>query len=147
MKIELRKMKSAPSMSQETNAFTAEVWVDGVRRGTARNDGHGGPNHVEPASLALEIEAHARTLPPVKVPWGRGELEMCGDLLLGRMVQRALEGKRLERMLKTKTVLLKGGKCYTVKGHAVPVRPGEEHLNGLPFEDALTKYLAAVGAA
>lgn len=148
MKIELRNVKHSPSLSQETNAYTADVWVDGVKRGTVRNAGHGGPDEIQPHALWRELADYAKTLPPVKVPWGKGEMENSIDIVLGDLLTRHLEGKRLQRMMKTKVVLVKGGKCFTVKTAeaAFKAGPGEEVLNRLPFEDALTKFLEAATA-
>ncbi len=150
MKIELRNVKHSPSLSQETAAYTADVWVNGVKRGTARNQGTGGADEIHPYSLEQELDAYAKTLPLEKSPWqDNGKdvfLPVTAELLLGAALDRALEGKRLQRMLKTKTVLVRGGKCYTVKtapGAQLSLKPGDEVLNGLPFEEALTKYLKA----
>lgn len=42
MKIELKSVKFFEALSEETNAFTANVWVNGKKAGYAKNDGHGG---------------------------------------------------------------------------------------------------------
>lgn len=47
MKIELKRLKVYPRMSDETLAFVADVWVDGKKVGTAKNDGHGGQTMVD----------------------------------------------------------------------------------------------------
>ncbi|MDF7815282.1 hypothetical protein [Hymenobacter sp. YC55] len=46
MKLELKKVSFSPSLSDETNAFTADVYIDGVKRATAENHGTGGPTNV-----------------------------------------------------------------------------------------------------
>lgn len=46
MKLELKKVSFSEALSQETNAFTADVYIDGVKRATAENDGHGGNTNV-----------------------------------------------------------------------------------------------------
>ena len=45
---ELRKIKSFEAMSEETEAFTAELWVDGKHLADVKNDGHGGCNDIRP---------------------------------------------------------------------------------------------------
>jgi len=39
MKVELKNVKFSEHMSEETNAFTADVYVDGKKCGYAKNDG------------------------------------------------------------------------------------------------------------
>ena len=46
MKIDLKNLKFAEFASQETNCFSATVYIDGVKATTISNDGHGGPNRV-----------------------------------------------------------------------------------------------------
>ncbi len=47
MIIELKKLKIANHLSEETIAFSAEVWVDGVLAAYAKNQGCGGCNHYD----------------------------------------------------------------------------------------------------
>ncbi len=42
MKIELKNVKFSEAMSEETNAFTADIYADGKKIGYAKNQGHGG---------------------------------------------------------------------------------------------------------
>lgn len=44
MKLELKKIKYSPSLSKETNAFTAELWVDDMPTADCLNSGQGGGN-------------------------------------------------------------------------------------------------------
>ena len=45
---ELRKVKCFPELSEETEAFTAQLWIDGKHVANLKNDGHGGCNDVRP---------------------------------------------------------------------------------------------------
>lgn len=47
-KIELRKAKESKSLSEETPAYTAEVWVDGTHFCDVSNHGQGGPDMQHP---------------------------------------------------------------------------------------------------
>lgn len=67
MKIELRNVRHAAFASQETECFTASVWIDGRREGTVENSGAGGPMMFHPFALEERLEAHAATLPGVEV--------------------------------------------------------------------------------
>jgi hypothetical protein len=46
MNITLKNFKYSPSLSEETIAFTADVYADGVRIAYAKNQGHGGCTFV-----------------------------------------------------------------------------------------------------
>jgi len=45
---ELRKIKSFEPLSEETEAFTAQLWVDGKHVADLKNDGQGGCNNFSP---------------------------------------------------------------------------------------------------
>lgn len=73
MRIELRRVEHSPALSRETNAFSADVWIDGRKEGCAYNQGQGGCTEVEPDALRLRLDVHgraqpARTLKPMGNP-------------------------------------------------------------------------------
>lgn len=53
MLLTLKNISFSEALSEETNAFTADVYLDGVKRATASNHGQGGPTDV-----------HAHAKPP-----------------------------------------------------------------------------------
>lgn len=66
--IQLKNLKIIDSMSEETVCFTATVYKDGKRIGTAKNEGHGGPTTVfldsggigdEDLEDAVDVEVYA----------------------------------------------------------------------------------------
>lgn len=70
MKITLKRLKVYPRLSEETTAFNADVYADGVLIAYAQNDGHGGETRIDAAKPELrakvaEAEAWAKTLPPI----------------------------------------------------------------------------------
>ncbi len=139
MKIELRRFTHSERLSHETAAFAADVYVDGVKRGTAENEGQGGPNIIHPRELAVEIDAYAKTLPPCEA-YGT-TLSYDADFLMSTIVSNVLIEKDLKKLLKKKTVFITGGMLYEMKA---PHRPGAYEnatiLNDLPFADALKLY-------
>jgi len=143
MKIELKKIKVCASLSHETNAYTAEIWIDDVKRGTVENSGQGGPDEVYPWELAKEINEYAATLPKINA-YGV-ELTQDVDLIFGDIVEKHLFSKKLQRMLKSKTVLVKGNELYTCKNPPT-IKQQEDYvvLNKLSFEDAMTYFLKCV---
>lgn len=46
MMFQLKSVKYSRSLSEETSAFTANIWVDGKKAGYAKNGGFGGPTDV-----------------------------------------------------------------------------------------------------
>lgn len=61
MKIVLKNVKYNATLSEETNNFSATIYVDGVKAGVAMNRGHGAPNiyHWDNLDLGKKLEAFA----------------------------------------------------------------------------------------
>jgi len=71
MKIELKNIHFSQQLSQETNAFSANLYINNIKAGAASNHGYGGatdylPFDDEGRKLIQEAEAHCKTLPPDK---------------------------------------------------------------------------------
>ncbi len=69
MKIELKSIQHFEKMSEETEAFTANVYIDGYKAAFARNDGHGGSTNFQGYDtkgwqLLAQAEQYCQTLPP-----------------------------------------------------------------------------------
>lgn len=96
MVVELRKIKHSASLSEETNAFTADLYFDGVKVGTARNHGTGGPNDIDFNDRASQerFSAFIAEQPPVPCEWGdKTPLKMSEDLFIGELVAADLKIK------------------------------------------------------
>ncbi len=69
MKITLKRVKFYPRMSEETNAYTADVLIDGTLVGYIKNEGRGGMSFLQPIpehrDLVRQAEERARALPPI----------------------------------------------------------------------------------
>jgi len=70
MKIELKSIKHSESLSEETNAFTADLWVDGKKVGFCKNQGHGGGTYITHYDNMRdelgEVERYCSSLPDVE---------------------------------------------------------------------------------
>ena len=107
MKIELKSIKFSEAMSEETNAFTANLYINGKNVGYCKNQGHGGCTDYNANSPALrgviaEAEAYCKALPKVKykgMEWDES-LEGVIDQLLEDWL-KAKETKKMERRMKT----------------------------------------------
>jgi len=141
MKIELRRISYNARLSQETSAYTADVWINGVKRGSVQNSGTGGPDIIHPFSLQKEINDYAQTLPPIE--FHGTELTMNAEMIFSDLLNRHLVGKNLQRKMKTKTLFtVADGKVWEVKG-STPPKDAVKVLNYLPLEDAVTLFLDA----
>lgn len=92
--LELRHIEVSEFLSEETTAFAAEVFIDGLRAGSVRNDGHSGGNfpHINAESMAAykEFEEAVKKKPYHTVSHGR-TLSWDYDMsfLIGMMVESA----------------------------------------------------------
>jgi hypothetical protein len=103
--VELKKVKIARFMSEDSTAFTAELWVDGNLIGHVKNSGQGGNNLLDPADWTPEGHAKVRefeewceTQPP-SVFEGHS-LSMNSDLFLGLLIEDYEENAMLKRRCK-----------------------------------------------
>jgi hypothetical protein len=69
MELQLKNVYFSERLSEETNAFTADVWFKGKKVGYAKNDGHGGCTYIHSYDGMREefkkAEAYAKTLPDI----------------------------------------------------------------------------------
>lgn len=93
MKIELKNIHFSEQLSEETNAFSANLYIEGVKAGRVSNRGRGGPTVCKPGhergdQLIIAAEAHCRSLPSEKSSSGSNQYELRMDL--GRYVDKLL---------------------------------------------------------
>jgi len=70
MKIELKKIEFNERMSEETNCFIADLYIDGVKAGECKNEGHGGSTDYygiekRQTELIRQAEAYCKSLPDI----------------------------------------------------------------------------------
>ncbi len=103
MKFELKKVKYAAFLSEETNAFTADVYIDGAKAGVAQNQGHGGPTDVHFITRELAEKAYAwvKTQPPHKYEATKHmeafEVPESVDGIVDRLLEEHLRGKEEQK--------------------------------------------------
>jgi len=69
MQIELRNIKVAEHMSEETIAFTANLYINNKKTAFVKNEGHGGNTDYQPYTqedvpVLRQAEKHCKDLPP-----------------------------------------------------------------------------------
>jgi hypothetical protein len=110
MKIELKNVKIAAFMSEETTAFTATVYVDGKKAFEAYNHGQGGPTGYHPfpggEDLLRKAEAYAETLPPVDTDfkWFGEPIPYNLEWLIEDLLTAHEEEKRIRRLCRKSMV-------------------------------------------
>lgn len=113
MKIELRRINHNARLSEETNAFAAEVWIDGERAFEARNQGQGGCDHYRQLGRWTEVEVSdwLKANRPAR-PFQGLTLEHDLEAEVGDLLARELEGRRLKRLLRTSLVTIERGQIF-----------------------------------
>tara|TARA_R110000868_G_scaffold409899_1_gene696436 strand:- start:34291 stop:34761 length:471 start_codon:yes stop_codon:yes gene_type:complete len=147
MKIELKNIKTLKAMSEETQCFTATVYIDGSKAGTVRNSGHGGCNEYHPTSLGQRLDDYAKTL-PADVVFGM-TIQPDADSVIGKVYQREAVKRELTSLMARKIVFIRDGEMRSIKCDstvqrdtwlASPQLPGLVKggaiLNLMPLDDA-----------
>lgn len=160
--ITLKKLHISRQLSEETIAYTAEVYWSGRLVGYIRNDGHGGSSCLSLASPGSrsDLDAAQTYAKAQEHDFGAGlgvlpfdDLEDFVDHLVGEEMDRQDAQRWLTRAMKTKTVVLSGGRIYISripwKGDLARIEstirarhPDAVFLNALPMEEALAHYLS-----
>jgi len=146
MKIELKKIKHYPKLSEETEAFTAELYVDDKKVADVRNDGRGGCNFCysydkNSRSIIKQAEEFCKTLPPVTSDYEDvGDLPMDLDfkisLLLGEYLEEKERKKHEQKLAKDILRDMKKGIVYkTENGHRISSWKGHTIESLLKRED------------
>jgi hypothetical protein len=95
MDLQLKQVKFSEHMSEETNAFTADVWFRGKKVGYAKNDGCGGCTFIHAYPEQLEnfrkAESYAKSLPEIVYVGLGGTDPLTIDSNLENQVDRLFE--------------------------------------------------------
>jgi hypothetical protein len=160
MNIELRNISINQRLSEETNCYTATLYLDGKAIAEVGNRGCGGPDEVHHrngcADALAKVEAYCKSLPPIPSEYFADGLPMNLELWCGLRVDESLYLKDLRRLVKTKILFKEEGKplmTSTFKGckaitpaHIKAFRtmhPAAAILNDMPEAEALALFKAA----
>lgn len=112
MKIELKKIKHARSLSEETNAFTAELHINGEHVADCKNSGNGGMTDVYPKysenqakreryrEIVQQAEVFCKKLPKFSSEFNKDGLPMSLDFYIDLEVEKDLNKKEVQRVIK-----------------------------------------------
>jgi len=100
MKIELKNLKISKALSQETLAFTANLYIDGKKVAVASNSGQGGGSYATftDSAARLAFQAHCKSL-------GKPDEFVLDDLV---------EETENQKICKTKTMFRFDGQVYSL---------------------------------
>lgn len=126
MKIELKGIYHSERMSEETNCFTAMLYVDGKKVANVKNQGHGGctdiiPLNAECRDIIQKAEAFCAALPPILLGGAMGEIDMDLELYVDRLLEEYLKARDIKKFekkmlneMQTKILTgVKGGDRYS----------------------------------
>ena len=101
MQVELKDITVCPTLSQETTAFSAELWLDGKKAADCHNDGNGGSNMLYFADQAMvqAFDKFCRSQPPEVTSYG-APLAMDGDLYISLLLEKHQHEKWLAAKMK-----------------------------------------------
>lgn len=103
MKIELKNIQHFYALSEETNAFSAKLHVDGVLTAECSDTGKGGCIDIRAIrgkeGLLEAAEKYAKSLPPIKTEFDF-ELEMDLELFIGQLVEADIMEREFKKSVK-----------------------------------------------
>ena len=145
MKIELKKISFNERMSEETNCFVADLYINGKKVGYVKNEGCGGCTDYhgytkEDNLIIREAEAYCKTLPRVRVEEYDFDYQPTLESVIDDELQKYLkekEGKKMQKLFITALVVgVPNGNAYRYMKFKVP-------LSTIPVEK-LTPYVTKI---
>src|SRR3546814_6980148 len=102
MKIGLRRITYNAALSQETSAYTADVYIDGELAFHARNQGTGGADFFHKVGRWTEMEVNQWLVAnrPQQF-FGKFTYDHDLEVEVGDLLARELERRRLKRLMRT----------------------------------------------
>lgn len=119
MKIELRHIKTNSVMSEETNCYSASLYIDGKYAGVVMNHGHGGCDEQR-LEVDYDIKAInewlAKNEKPMSMAQYKADDVPCDlEILCGRLVSVHQETRRFRRLCKSNVLVVDGDSIRTFK--------------------------------
>lgn len=162
MQVQLKKIKICHNLSEESTAYTADLYINGHKAAAAKNDGHGGCDLYQPydakgRDLVREAEAHfsqtTASLSDGTTFPGNLETEVA------RLLDEHETKQNLRRELRKGIVCLEKGEILLYQFRCSQPKPGTPEwraavqkilakhpgsvvLNDLPIDEAVEKIQA-----
>lgn len=142
MKIELKNIRHSPSLSEETEAFTANLYINNVHAGFAKNNGHGGNtdysfNDERGRELIRQAEQYCEGLPPKDYPVESGMEAFSIEMNLEHFIDNLLESylkqkdqKKIEKAMENSIVFGDPNGAISRISFKVPIQKILQNPNG-----------------
>jgi len=151
MNIEVRKLKHFALLSEETDCFVGQLFIDNEYRGEVRNDGRGGCSRFTDAKAHAQIAEFAKSLPPTKTRFG--SFAQDADSVISHLVFLHTTRKNLRRLMQHRVLFVENGKLLQTRRARTPeilaqwiaeMRNNKQRkvLNLLPLDAAVAAALA-----
>ncbi len=119
MKIELRRLKLNRQLSEETNCYSAEIWIDDRKAFVAGNHGHGGPDHYHQVGPWTEqqVDSWLKANRP-RIEFHGIELELSLEHEIGDLIEEHEQIAALRRKSRANLITIEEGHVFTrpIKG-------------------------------
>ena len=117
MNIELKRISFNERMSEETNCFVADLYINGKKVGYVKNDGRGGctdyyGNTKEDNVLIAEAEKYCKSLPNVRSEELNFEYEQSLENVIDEILEKYLKDNAVKKMLKKMQRRFATAICY-----------------------------------
>jgi hypothetical protein len=129
-RVELKKVKTYPRLSEETIAMNCDVWFDGELVGHAENRGNGGDNFIHSVSSRSHLQPLEQFITSLPCLAREGDeadgfcdLQMSVDLFISMWIGDHEEEREFKRICKKKILMkMTDGNHYTVNWAYTPER-------------------------
>lgn len=144
MKLELKAFKMHAGLSNETTAFTANLWMDGRLVAECENDGRGGPNAVhwlgkDAKENEKRFSAHVKSLHHEEN--GKAQQALTEDFFISNLVEEAAAKQWRYNQAKRKVLFrLQGDEEDAYRTYAIKTK--EERVQA--YDQILGKHEAEV---
>ena len=125
MNIELKNVKHFPSGSQETNCFTANLYLDGKKIGSAENDGHGGCTFIHGDTKQIKaIDSLIKRGPKIHSEVNNITFDNSIELVVDELLMKFLFEQETKKVLR-RVSYIKDGALYQMPAK---IKPDEKTL-------------------
>lgn len=118
MNIQLKNIKVSEHLSEETTAFTADIFINGKKAGYCKNGGYGGPTEYhawdrDTVKLMNDAEEYCKGLPKLK--FGDGfEMDMNLEVYIDDLLDKHLKHKNELKLKKKLEKDMVKGLCFKI---------------------------------
>ena len=135
-RISIKNVHFSEALSEETNAYTADVYLDNKKFGYAKNNGQGGCTFINPyqgkRDELREAEAYAKGLGEIEFgssSIGKFTMKASLDMVVDKLLSDHIEAKQL-KSLSAEGLVYKEGQFYKTMRWNVPLKKVLAHPKG-----------------